>query len=161
MILESTQLLWTAHWVTGTPPPPDAPIAQTTGQPGYRPVSRNHPCAIWTRETIGNYRWLIALSQHLIAEYHLRWPTQRNAHACEIHIKWLSEHEPTNIPNLPMTMPAQAMPVQFKRQSPTAAYKAYYLGAKSHFARWTNRTPPVWWSEALRTPAVAAVAAVS
>lgn len=45
MILETTQMLSTAHWMRGTRGP-------------YRPTHANHPCSVWVRESTANYKWL-------------------------------------------------------------------------------------------------------
>ena len=48
MILETAQLLSSALWITGVEAP-------------YRLTHKNHPCAIWTRESLDNYMWLCQL----------------------------------------------------------------------------------------------------
>lgn len=45
MILETAQLLCSAHWLNGSEAP-------------YKLTHKNHPCAIWTRECVENYNWL-------------------------------------------------------------------------------------------------------
>lgn len=60
MILESAQLLSTAITVRG-------------GDGPYKVTHKNHPCAIWCRETKANYDWLyehfLALSQEYFDRY--------------------------------------------------------------------------------------------
>ena len=56
MILETAQLLCGVHWATGG----DAP---------YRLSHKNHPCAIWARESYSNYVWLTDLGFALCNEY--------------------------------------------------------------------------------------------
>lgn len=138
MILESTQMLWTAHHVTGGAP----------GSPGkpdpYKPVHRNHPCTIWVRASIANYRWLCALAAALVAEYHYRFPSGKETHACEPHIAWLTANPP-RLPEGPLTWPALAMPPAYKiSANPTACYRAYYLGDKQRMLHWTRRERPSW-----------------
>jgi hypothetical protein len=159
MILESTQLLWTAQHVLagerGLDLGDDVPTT-ASGQRGYKPTHRNHPCAIWTRQTLGNYRWLCALAAALIAEYHYRYPHSANKyakHACEPHVTWLTANPPRVLvaANQPMTMPPLAMPDVFKGHlSPTACYKAYYLGDKRErgLLVYTRREPPHWVAKA-------------
>jgi hypothetical protein len=161
MILESTQLLWTA-WLIATEGTADralleaAPRCRSTGKPGYRPTHKNHPCAIWTRASIANYRWLIALARALVAEYHIRWPVHAckrseracdcRKHACEPHLDWLAANEPP-LPQKPLTWPALAMPDEYKiSQSPTACYKAFYVGSKGArgLLTYTRRERPLW-----------------
>jgi hypothetical protein len=145
MILESTQLLWTAqHILAGE----NGLRLDDTDPHPYKPTHRNHPCAIWTRATLGNYRWLCSLASALIVEYHYRYPHGR-AHACEPHIRWLTANQPTPLVRAaqPMTMPALAMPNEYKAHpSPTACYKAYYLGQKYEqgLLTYTVRSPPYW-----------------
>ena len=45
MILETAQMLCTAHWETGSQAP-------------YRATHKNHPCTKWTRLNTSNYKWL-------------------------------------------------------------------------------------------------------
>lgn len=47
-ILEAAQLLCSAHWILGNPKNP----------PPYKKSHIKHPCAIWIRQSIHNYRWL-------------------------------------------------------------------------------------------------------
>jgi hypothetical protein len=140
MILESVQMLWTTHHVTGLD------SAAATELKPYKPVHRNHPCTIWVRASIANYRWLCCLAAELVMEYHWRFPKGRSVHACEPHLRWLTAHEP-RIPEGPLTWPALAMPDEYKRSpNPTACYRAYYLGAKQHILLWTGRDVPSWVS---------------
>lgn len=150
MILESTQLLWTAqHLLAATAIADETmPLTKTSGQRGYKPTHAKHPCAIWTRATLGNYRWLCALATALITEYHYRWPHGRT-HACEPHVAWLTANPPMTLLRAaqPMTPPALAMPDLYKiSPSPTACYKAYYLGQKYErgLLTYTHRDPPHW-----------------
>lgn len=45
MILESAQLLASAHWVTNPEGTKDVPEM-------YRLTHKNHPCAVWVRQSI-------------------------------------------------------------------------------------------------------------
>jgi len=143
MILESVQLMWTAHHVRGLSPPAASVIKP------YKPTHRNHPCAIWVRASIANYRWLCALASELVVEYHLRFPKGKTVHACEPHVHWLTANEP-RLPEGPLTWPALAMPDEYKiSRNPSACYRAYYMGAKQHMFQWASRKSevPPWISE--------------
>lgn len=147
MILESTQLLWTTqHVVLGDRLDlTDAPTTKT-GARGYRPTHRNHPCAIWARATVANYKWLCALAAALVAEYHYRYPAA-GPHACEPHLAWLQDHPPP-LPEGSLTWPALAMPPEYKiSPNPTACYRAYYIGAKMDFLTYTHRDLPPWLTD--------------
>ena len=143
MILESVQLLWTAQHVLRKEPLTPCSIPLTP----YKATHRSHPCAIWTRASAANYRWLCALTAELVLEYHYRWPLSR-AHACEPHLRWLTDNEPPGLPEGSLTWPARAMPPEYKiSENPTACYRAYYEGAKRHIYKWTTRDPPSWTTE--------------
>jgi hypothetical protein len=147
MLLESTQLLWTAHHVAANGQlelGDDAPMTKD-GRRGYRPTHKNHPCAIWTRASTANYRWLCQLAAALATEYHYRYPAARE-HACEAHVAWLTTHVPP-IPDGPLTWPALAMPDEYKiSQNPTVCYRAFYVGSKGArgLLTYTRRARPVW-----------------
>jgi hypothetical protein len=164
MLLESTQLLWTAHHVAAAdagvaiPEIETAPPTATGRTGGYRPTHRNHPCAIWVRASVANYRWLVALASSLADEYHYRYPTRREAHACEVHVAWLRDHLPVSFAaaeekektSKQMTMPALAMPVEFKiSPNPVTCYRAFYVGSKKArgIIRYTRRDAPAWLTQ--------------
>lgn len=135
MVLESSQLLCTAHHETGS----DLP------RPDYflKATHRNHPCAVWTREAAGNYLWLARHNLELCAEYTFRYG---RVHKCERErlAEWLALNMPPGIP-LKGRMPfRQAMPEEFRCADSVEAYKAYYLGAKRRLLAWTRREPPIW-----------------
>jgi hypothetical protein len=130
MILESGQLLATAHHLS-KPRRNMPPIKATHG---------NHPCAIWTRTSLDNYRWLARLALALLDEYALRYG---KTHRWDPHIKWLAEHEPP-LPDAGLTPFAQAMPEMYRNKNAVKAYRDYYHGEKAYFAKWKTR-PPRWW----------------
>ena len=129
MILETAQLLYCAHWVLdpdGLPPT------------AYKKTHPNHPCSIWIRESVENYRWLSDLGLCLCREYTYRYG---KTHKTEEHILWLSD----NFPPLPMTEQTpfrMAMPDEYKCEDPILAYQAYYLGAKERMLVFSKRPPP-------------------
>ena len=70
MILETAQMLSTAHHVYDTP---QAPLV-------YKKAHLNHPCTIWVRESVDNYSWAFELFRELNNEFvrrrgkkHLSW----------------------------------------------------------------------------------------
>lgn len=131
MILETAQMLCTAHWENGSEAP-------------YRKTHVNHPSSIWARSSEANYRWLCRLGLALCKEYTARYGRR---HKTQDHMEWLI----ANIPNLPktsFTQPPQAMPDQYKQRSAVKAYRAYYMGEKAHIANW-KRNKPYWFKENL------------
>ncbi len=148
MLLESTQLLWTAQWILRGSPPDDAPRTKG-GALGYKPTHKNHPCAIWTRTKAANYQWLCCLATALAAEYHFRYPTA-GPHACEAHVAWLA----ANPPPFPveaaglvaLSRVALAMPPEYKCADPVASYRAFYMESKGArgLLTYTRRDKPAW-----------------
>lgn len=142
MILESSQLLYTAYHICDPEKLKDCPYVP------YKMTHKNHPCAKWVRENISNFYWLLLLAIEYCKEYTYRY---NKVHACQKHIVWMMY----NFPELPkgrITMPAQAMPDKYKclnPQDPVQAYKNYYLGEKLRFAKYTKRQAPSWITDFL------------
>ena len=144
MILETAQLLYTAHWVLGTPDFSDAP-ARKSGELGYMSIRNvNHPSAIWARSGLLQYMWLCDLGMALCAEYRHRF--NNRTHGCEAHIFWLYANPPASIPRALWTQPPQAMPVEVRRGDSVAAYREYYRTSKAHLLTYTGRARPHWLS---------------
>ena len=57
-----------------------------------------------------------------------------------------STKSPINLKDKGLTKFAQAMPDEYKNESATEAYRAYYKGEKSRIAKWTNADVPEWWT---------------
>jgi hypothetical protein len=93
MILETAQLLCGVHWATGG----DAP---------YRLSHKNHPCAIWARESYSNYVWLTDLGFALCNEYQNRYG---KIHKSKSILEWCLVNRP-NIPDVGLTPQPNAMP---------------------------------------------------
>jgi len=132
MILESAQLLCTAHHVC----PSDAERPEKF----YKKTHINHPCAIWARSCTGNYRWLCDHAQSLLNEYTYRYGKQ---HATTSVIRWCKANDP-DIPESEPTEIAQCMPDEYKADDPVVAYRNYYNQAKSHLHSWKKREVPHW-----------------
>ena len=85
MILESAQLLCTAHWISEyvghiprklTSEEWNEVKKHKTIEPrpfAYLPTMHNHPCSIWVRESLDNYEWLWQLADALNEEYGFRY----------------------------------------------------------------------------------------
>ena len=125
MIIEYAQLLSSAHWMSG-------------GEAPYKLVHKNHPCSIWTRESIDNYRWLCELGIELSKEYTYRYG---KFHKSSEVIHWCLDNEP-NLPNIGMTPFRLAMPDEFKCECPIESYRNYYNGGKVHLFKWKQREIP-------------------
>lgn len=137
MILESCQLLATAHWECGS----DAT---------YKATHVNHPCAIWVRQTRGNYLHLVRLAQQLCIEYTHRYKRQHKCH------QYLFDGElsraPIRINDGAITVPPLAMPEHIQEQFPLPrtwddvieAYRIYYQVYKHEIATWKYSDKPEW-----------------
>lgn len=133
MILETAQLLCSVHHVTD----------QATDQVPYKLSHKNHPCAIWARESLSNYLYLCELGLELGKEYTYRYGKRHKS--IEV-IEWCIINKP-NIPDIGFTKPAMAMPDEFKVDSVVESYRNYYMGAKSDLASWKNREKPFWFGK--------------
>ena len=149
MIIETAQLLYTCilisgiighdHSIINTAP------LNSSGNHGYRPTHKNHPCSIWLRESIANYEWLCNLGIELCKQYTLRYG---KIHATQLHIEWLCCVCP-NIPDRNMTTFAVVMPDDCKIYKnnmidPIESYRKYYVKYKI-FAKWSNVPTPSWY----------------
>jgi hypothetical protein len=156
MILETTQLLYTAQHANHADAAwrEAAPIVASTQTRGYRLTHLNHPCSIWVRQSMFHYNRTVELGLALCEEYTHRYLKK---HACEEHLVWLRANPPP-FPNAKLDVaPPLAMPDEYKTVIPTQpfgehtwtdvvnSYRAYYIGAKHAFAKWTKREQPEWW----------------
>jgi hypothetical protein len=132
MILETAQLLSTAHHILDNEPKPGL----------YQPTHANHPSAKWARETSGNYIWLLDLGFALLAEYRRRYG---KTHKTTGVLKALCTL-PKNIKMDAKTPFAQAMPEKYKHHDPITAYRNYYIQEKAKIATWKNGIP-TWWPQ--------------
>ena len=140
MILETAQLLCSAQHLNGNIDKELIP---------YKMTHKNHPCAIWARQSLPNYLYLCELGLALGEEYTYRYG---KTHKSVEVIKWCLTNKP-NIPDTEFTCPPLAMPDEFKTVSNTypitsavLSYRKYYKGAKSDLASWKKREVPTWYS---------------
>jgi hypothetical protein len=131
MILETAQLLCGVHHMTD----------QVTNQVPYKLSHKNHPCAIWSRESLSNYLYLCDLGLELCKEYTYRYGKR---HKSQDVIEWCVTNKP-NICDKEFTEPARAMPNEYKVDSVVESYRNYYIGEKSKIAVWKNREIPEWF----------------
>jgi hypothetical protein len=166
MILETCQLLYTAHWVLFYPQLQDcksavalsrvqkqlevpeymwlAPDCEASGEPGYRPCHVWHPCTKWTRECSGNYLWLAKLGIELAREFRFRF---KKEHSCEKHIVWLYENLPLTIQMAPQNGFPIAMGDEYKiSKDPIVCYRHFYRTSKAErgLIKYTGRQIPHW-----------------
>lgn len=146
MILETCQLLCSAHHMSNTSNMP------SLYEPPYKLTHKNHPCAIWTRQSVGNYEWLAKLGLELCYEYTYRYG---KIHKSQAYIEDLSKNIP-NIPDLGFTEPYRVGNLnndlkQKKYKSHfhvVLHYRKYYIESKKHLHSWkgklAGRPDPHW-----------------
>ena len=133
MLLESAQLLCSAHHMTG-------------GTAPYKLTHQNHPSSLWCRETKENYLWLYELAENLCAEYTFR---TGKVHKTAEKIEMLKT--PPTLFFGRLTKFALAMPEQYKDEDPIKAYRNYYKNEKvfmkngKRMDTWTKRERPNWF----------------
>lgn len=128
MIVETAQMLCT--------------VARTNGHElRYRSTHAKHPCTLWTGKSKQNWNWLVAHGLSMCDEYTRRYGRRHKTQDVLESAKNLQ----INLPKIGLTPFAQAMPAQYKNADPVLAYRQYYVGEKSSFAKWKVK-PPLWWS---------------
>jgi len=124
MILETAQLLCGVHHVV-----------ETQSEIPYRLSHKNHPSAIWSRESLSNYLYLCELGLELCKEYTYRYGKR---HKSQDVIEWCLTNKP-NIIDKVFTEPPKEMPDEYKFDSVVESFRIYYIVAKSGFALWKGR----------------------
>jgi len=168
MFTESIQMLSTCHRVldgkmeiapsnSGKRNVPRYRLADRRDKVLYHAVHFKHPCNIWIREDAVHYEWLFLHTVALESEYQKRF---RKSHACSPILRCIADRgPPQNMPNYDWTYGTtdkvyklksfvQAMPDEYKDEDPVKAYRNFYIGSKSKFARWRYTTPPKWYTDA-------------
>lgn len=146
MILETAQLLSTAHHILN---PNCIKNRNGTwflyGRKIYGPTHANHPCAIWARERLANYEWLLELGLGLCSEYTYRYNRvhQSSTVLSALKIRPVSLIvEKSRI----MTPHVQCVPDECKvENNPVEAYRNYYRTHKRDIAKWKLGNTPEWF----------------
>ena len=121
MILESAQLLCSAHYMLGSEI--DVP---------YKLTHKNHPSAMWARRSLQNYAWLYYHMLALGDEYTKRYGKK---HLTITKCEYVLNIPPGPIFNTGLTEMPQCMPNKHKVDGDSvAAYRNYYINEKAHCA---------------------------
>jgi len=97
--------------------------------------------------SLSNWLWLRRLTLALNREYLYRFSSVSDHESARI-ARILS---PPLICDVGLTEFAQTMPDKYNVPGdPVQAYRSFYIGEKSHLAKWTRRMIPKWFSEAIR-----------
>ncbi len=119
----------------------------------YRATMMNHPCTIWARETLGNYRWLADHGLALCDEYTRRYGRR---HGSQSLIEWCQCYPPSGIPEdhrqtaFPQAMPDHCKVPGNSIRASIVAYRRYYIMEKRRFATWKQPSQmPDWFSSGI------------
>lgn len=133
MVLETAQLLSTAHRVLDNP----------TDDILYKTTHVNHPSSIWVRSSISNYSWTYMLFMYLSDEYEERYNKQ---HKSWIKLRNKLLFPPKSLKSFLETPIALAMPEEYKTSCPVTSYRTYYKKDKAYMAKWEKLDNiPQWW----------------
>ena len=160
MVLESAQLLSTAHRVLDGQMIEETRTNIDTGKSRkvkvwslpdsrdnvmYAATHMNHPSAVWCRQSIKNYDWLVDHFFSLMREYTHRY---KKIHACYGELSYMLQSPPHNLKEWNWTEMPSAMDEQYIiSKDPLINYRNYYRLGKVKFHQWTNREPPEWINE--------------
>lgn len=130
MILESAQMLCTVVNLSG-------------GTSPYKTAHANHPCTVWARESLSNWRWLRGLAEELNSEFKYRYDRFEDHKSFKVVC---SLDEPS-IVDKGLTPFALAMPEDCIVEDTVNSYRLYYKRYKDKLAKWSKRETPYWFLE--------------
>jgi hypothetical protein len=111
----------------------------------YKVVHRNHPCTVWTRESLFNWLWHYNLFTHLCDEYTFRFG---KVHETDRKLRKLLSSPP---PSIPMTTAFKGFTLAMDQYphcivpgDVVQSYRNYYIDQKLSFTTYTKREPPEW-----------------
>lgn len=113
----------------------------------YACTHRNHPSAIWCRESVENYNWLVDHLYALGNEYTYRYGKK---HATIEKCFYQLQSPPFGLSAWDWTKPPSAMDETYIiSDDPVVNYRNYYVKGKTHLKSYKKRDEPIWWSEYL------------
>lgn len=130
MIVETAQLLCTAHRIIGS---------DVEGL--YRSTHKNHPCAVWVRESAENYKWALKLLEELCIEYTFRYG---KIHKTSSLIEKLRNFKHLRFSSIGLTKFAQVMSDEFRGEDIVQSYRLYYRVHKTRMLNYKRRERPQW-----------------
>jgi arylsulfatase A-like enzyme len=130
MIVETAQLLSTAHHVNGVNLALEGML--------YKKTHVNHPCAIWARKSLENYLWLSRLGLELIDEYRIRYGKWHKTFDLMV---LLSDYIPMYFQDKYITQRPLCMPDKYKQSDPVFAYRDYYKNEKRSILQYKTKIP--------------------
>jgi len=134
MILETAQMLSTAHRLLETP---QADFV-------YKVAHSNHPCTKWLRSSRAAYKYGLEYLEAMLAEYTHRYG---KIHKTEREILPYLRQVPEALPDIPWEDPPQCFGdhQECRREDVVEAYRSYYRVRRNEIdMRWTKREEPAW-----------------
>lgn len=104
----------------------------------YNVTHKNHPCAVWARETMENWKALKLLAEHTCAVYTERYG---RIHGAQLVLDQLPNPK---LPRGGLTKPPLTMPDEYKGGGVITSYRRFYRESKSRFAEWRYSPTPRW-----------------
>jgi len=132
MIIEYSQILSAAHHVLDG----DQAIVNI-----YKLTHKNHPSAVWIRESITHYGYVLSMALELCIMYTQDTGKRHKTYSTLMHLL----QPPANIANKPFKVPPVAAPDSFKMlvvlgKTAEHAYQEYL---NSKFKEWVQRDKPL------------------
>ena len=127
MIIEYAQMLSTAPHELDKQPPEGI----------YKATHKNHPSAVWVRQSVNHYNWLYQCFTQLCTNYGI---VSGKQHKTDIKLSSILKTPPANISALPFVAPPQCMPEKYKHIDTIKAYKRYMV---AKFQEWQTREKPI------------------
>lgn len=150
IILEITQMLWTAVWMSGTDM---TKFAMTP----YRKTHMWHPTSIWVRECPKNWAYAVSFALELCKEYTRRYHKQHKCRAHLLYLRRLGYYPPAETREIknargdmhngctpfPLAMPEECVVVDKQgRVDPVLSYLKYY---ETKRVEWKSKGRPMKW----------------
>lgn len=114
----------------------------------YKACHFNHPCTIWTRESVGNYEWHY---EHFIALCKEKEYRTGKEHLTYTKLGKILKRPPYNIlidPMTPFKLAMKSNP-ECMMECPVESYRAFYQTKQHRFKmNWTKRQVPEWFNYA-------------
>lgn len=114
----------------------------------YQATHVNHPSAVWSRQSTGNYDWLVSYLLAMCDEYTARYGKRFKFQ--ESGLVDMLKNRPTNLNEGGFTPPPPAMPSQYISKDIIESYRRYYAGDKWRFAKWKTGNLPDWMLESMQ-----------
>ena len=116
----------------------------------YKAVHMNHPCTVWTRESVENYEWHYEHFCALCDEYQYRYG---RIHQTDSLLRDMLKNPPKNIPKgvgpTPFPLAMGSNPECMDYSNPVNSYRKFYQTKSKRFdMRWSKRKTPNWFTYA-------------